>query len=70
MKKIEILVLIIYTAITLKFLWPFISTEDATLGLALRGGTSNFLLALFVGAFLNAALIIYWLNKKQSGSGF
>lgn len=66
-RKIEIIVLIIYTLINLKFLWPFISDPGLLIVLAIPGqqSTSTSYLSLFIGLFLNAALIFYWIKNRE-----
>ena len=64
-RNIEILVLIIYTVLNFRVLYPFLFGEGSqgfllTIGVRTSGIT---LLAIFVALFLNVALIIYWVKK-------
>ncbi len=68
-KKYEAVVLIIYTFINLKLLSiPFLFFNTTFGGLAIydRYAPNFNLLALFVGLFLNVALIIYWMRKDTT----
>lgn len=65
MKRTEFWVLIIYSAVTIKFLWPFIENDGYVLATAMKESVSSSFLALFIGAFLNAALVIYCLHKSK-----
>ncbi len=65
---IEWIVVIIYTILNLKMLEPFLFSENSSgliMGMGLKEGTGQNLMALFLGLFLNAALIIYVLNKND-----
>ena len=62
----EATLLILYTWLNLRMLYPFVfgsNYQGMLIGTALQTNGSN-LLALFVGLFLNVALILYWVNKK------
>ncbi len=63
-KNMAIIILIIYTWLNMRFLYPFLFGEEGNLlGVAFQTNGSN-LLALFVGLFLNVALILYWLKNN------
>jgi len=64
-RKLEVWVLVVYTLINLKFLWPFIAQSDLVVAAALKDSAMTSFLALFVGLFLNAALIIYFLERHN-----
>ena len=60
-------ILILYTLLNLKLLYPFLfqglNSVALLEGMAIQSHGSN-LLALFVGLFLNVALILYWLKNN------
>ena len=61
-RKTEICVLVIYTILNLKMMWPFFDYGILLLdGDSFSGGAT-----VFLGLFLNAGLILYWLNIKES----
>ncbi len=60
--KTLIWVLIIYTILNIKFLWPFIFNKDSIFIIATQQGTS--LLGIFLSIFLNTVLIVYCINKN------
>ena len=64
-RKLEGLLLIIYSYLNIRVAFPFLSRgalEEITL-VSDYGSTHN-LLAIILGIFLNAALIIYWARKN------
>lgn len=65
-KIIEIIVLVIYTWLNIRIIYPFLFGEHSNgilEGIAIQSNGSN-LLALFIGLFLNVAVILYWLKKN------
>ncbi len=65
---IEWIILAIYTALNLKLLSPFIFDSNSSgilLGMGLKEGSGQNLIAIFLGLFLNAALIIYVLRRNN-----
>jgi len=60
-KKIEIAVLIIYTYINLRVMWPIISEGGYVF---MTNGAFSGAITVLLGLFLNAALIIYWLHQE------
>ena len=63
MKKLDIIVLVLYTLLNLIIIVPLIS-GDLLIALALKENTHG-LLAIFFGLFLNAALILWVSNKNR-----
>lgn len=65
MKKIEILVLSIYTIINLKIMWPIISVGGFFF---LTDGSFNGAVTIFISLFLNTVLILYWIKDNYGKS--
>jgi len=66
-KNITIGILAIYSWLNLKLFYPFLFGEDHSslvLALGLNSNNSS-LLALFVGLFLNTALVLYWIKHYK-----
>lgn len=61
---IEIVVLIIYTWLNIRIVYPFLFTKDYLEALAFRQSGYSDMLFLPIALFLNAALILYWLRKN------
>ena len=62
-----ILVLLIYTWLNIRALYPFlfgVNYAGFLEGIAIQSNGSN-LLAIFVGLFLNAAVILYFLKSNK-----
>lgn len=62
-RKIEIIVLVIYTILNLKIIWPVISEGGYVF---LTNGSFNGAVTILIGLFLNAGLIIYCLRTDQN----
>ena len=61
----EIVLLILYTWLNLRILVPFLFGQKGLL-VGLAYSNRSILLALFVGLFLNVALILYWIDKNKT----
>ncbi len=64
-RNISILVLVVYTYLNIRIFYPFLFGADHLsylYGMAIQNNGSS-LLALFIGLFLNAAIVIYFLKR-------
>lgn len=59
--KLEVSVLVVYTLINLKLMWPFLFGDVGPYAFLANGGFTGATIIL-LSLFLNAALIIYWLR--------
>lgn len=67
-EKTAWIVLLVYTFLNLKVIADIAFNETGRYWWATQGagaGTATTVLGLVVGLFLNAALILYWLNKDK-----
>lgn len=66
-RALEALLLVIYSYLNLRVFFPFLLEEGGLEGITIsqQGGSHN-LFAIMLGLFLNVALIIYWLKKKET----
>lgn len=59
----EIAVLIIYTCLNIKLMYPLL-VEPSFIYATAAGGSFNYL-GIFLGLFLNAGLILYYLRNQD-----
>jgi len=66
-RRLEGILLIIYTYLNLRVVFPFVVDRGKELGFAIfdMNGGGNVLFGIVIGLFLNAALIIYWLKSNH-----
>jgi len=65
-QNVTIGILAVYTFLNLKLLYPVLSTFDACFGCVVTAtGRLVDSAPLFLGLFLNAALILYWLKSRH-----
>jgi hypothetical protein len=62
-KYFEAAVLLTYTLLNLWLMYPLLSTKGYLIAVAVTGTGTNYL-AIFVGLFLNAALLMYYLRTR------
>ncbi len=62
-KYFEAAVLIAYTLLNLWLMYPLLSTKGYLIAVAVSGTGTNYL-AMFIGLFLNAGLLIYCLRTR------
>ncbi len=62
---LESAVVLAYTAMNMKVLWPFVAKQQLLFGASVSSEGSPNLLAIVLGLFLNAALVMMWLRKMK-----